>query len=377
MSRQLNWVNIGWLFLSPVTAAIVVPIFLWHAGFTWSGLAWFVAACFLSSFGITAGYHRLFAHRSYEASPVFKGFLLLAGAGNFQGSALQWAADHRRHHRYVDSDNDPYSISKGFWYAHIGWLFHEDVAGKKDYPKDLTNDPLIMFQDRYYVWIAIATGFLVPWGIGFLVGSPMGGLFIGGLARIVFCQHCTFLINSLSHYMGRQTYTLKNSARDNLLMAFLAYGEGWHSFHHRFQSDYRNGFRWYHWDPTKWLIGAMSWVGQASRLKTVPDSLILQARMQTEEARLVSIGVSEDRLTALKHRFEAAQTRARALYVEYKAEYNTFKKRMGDHERVKQAKLKLAHMRAEIKIAKLERKMAFQQWCAYVRTMRRAVPAYR
>ena len=369
VSRQLNWVNIGWLFLSPVTAAIVVPLFLFHAGFTWSGLAWFVAACFLSSFGITAGYHRLFAHRSYVASPLLKAFYLLAGAGNFQGSALQWAADHRRHHRYVDSDNDPYSISKGFWYAHIGWLFHEDVVGKQNYPADLLNDKMIVLQDRYYVWFAIGTGFLVPWGIGYLVGSPMGGLIIGGLARIVFCQHCTFMINSLSHYMGRQTYTLKNSARDNLLMAFLAYGEGWHSFHHRFQSDYRNGFRWYHWDPTKWLIASMSWLGQASRLKTVPDSLILQARMQTEEARLLSTGVvPEARLTALKHRFEAAQVSVRALYEEYK---------VAKRERVELARVKLAQLRAELKVAKLERKMAFQQWCAYVRTMRRAVPAYR
>lgn len=345
-----------------------MPVFLYFFGVTWWGIFFFALTCYLSSVGITGGYHRLLAHRSYEASAFLRGLYLFLGAGNFQGSALQWATDHRRHHRFEDSNEDPYSINKGFWYAHIGWLFYHDTSPVANhYPPDLTRDKLVMFQHNHYVWIAIASGFLVPCALGALWGNAWGGLIICGLLRIVFCQHSTFLINSLSHFAGKQTFTLKASARDNVLMAFLAYGEGWHSFHHKFQSDYRNGFRWYHWDPTKWWIASMRALGQAGRLKRISDPMILEARMQVEQAKLLEVGVPEDRLTALKSRFESAQNRFWTLYGEYK----DFKRRMGA-----QSKQKLIQLRAELRVAKLERKAAFAQWCAYVRTMR-ALPAYR
>ena len=364
--QRLHWVNVFFLILTPLGAAILLPLHTYFVGFSGKTLAIFFFYCACTSMSITAGYHRFIAHRSYACHPVLKLFYLLFGAAAFQGSALQWGTDHRRHHRCVDTDSDPHNIRRGFWWAHVGWLLIKDESKyHNQFERDLLRDPWIVWQHRYFVPIAIAMGFGFPMFVGWCVGNPVGGLLWGGLLRVVVTNHYTFLINSLAHTVGSKPYSDKQTARDSLLMAVLAFGEGYHNYHHQFASDYRNGIRWYHWDPTKWLIRVMSWVGLAYRLKLVPQAEILRARLRTEQARLMQRGAPADRLNALKNKVEEAQNRWRLL----RADYVMLKKNMKD-----QSRAKLIQLKAEIRVAKLEFKMAYRQWGAYYRTMR-ALPA--
>jgi stearoyl-CoA desaturase (delta-9 desaturase) len=194
---------------------------------------------------------------------------------------LKWAADHRVHHRHVDHDKDPYNINKGFFYAHIGWIFlKEEKFDISDYPKDLLNDKLVMWQHRNYLWLSIAVGFVLPTVIGYFLGSALGAFALSAILRVVLVHHCTFFINSLCHIVGTRPYTDTNTARDSYIMALFSYGEGYHNYHHYFPSDYRNGIRWYHFDPTKWLIKILSFVGLVRDLKKVPQKLIDQAKAE-------------------------------------------------------------------------------------------------
>ena len=161
---------------------------------------------------------------------------LLFGAAAFQASVIRWASNHRRHHKFVDTEDDPYSIKKGFFYAHIGCaLLKDDPKYKNWLIPDLMKDPLVVWQDKYYIRLAAFMGFGIPLLAGWAMDAPFGGLLIGGVVRIVLTHHCTFFINSLCHTMGRQPYSDSHSGRDSMVMALLTYGEGYHNYHHQFQ----------------------------------------------------------------------------------------------------------------------------------------------
>lgn len=367
MSRQVNWINVFWLFGTPVAMLVTGALFFHYETPTWGFFLLFLISAAMTNLSITAGYHRFLAHRSYDANPWVKFIYLFIGAGAFQGSALEWATDHRRHHRMVDTNDDPYNINQGFWHAHMGWLLvKQDQKYAGVFPADLSEDRFIAWQHKYYGLIAIAAGFGVPMLIGYAMGSVLGGLFFGGFLRVVMTQHCTFFINSLCHCVGRQPYTTKNSARDSFIMAILAFGEGYHNYHHRFQSDYRNGIRWYHWDPSKWLIRMLALCGLAHRLKVIPAPIVLRVRMQSEQVRLLAHGIPADKVSAMRMRVEEAQAKLRVAYEDYRS----FKKNVRErsHQR-------LLHLKAEVRVARLELKMSCAQWYAYIRTLK-AQPAY-
>ena len=277
---QLDWVNTIFLTASPIAAVVLSWIFFKNNGLVWSQIALAVVFYFITGMSITGGYHRLLSHRAYKANNFVKLMYLLFGAATFQNSALKWAADHRIHHTHVDGEKDPYNISKGFWYAHIGWIFYQEKVENPKYPKDLTNDKLVMWQHKYYWILSIVMGFGLPTLIGHFLGSALGGFALAGMARVVFVHHCTFFINSLCHIVGTRPYTDTNTARDSAVMAVFSYGEGYHNYHHYFPTDYRNGIRWFHFDPTKWLIKTLSYIGYTSDLKKVPAKLINQAKLE-------------------------------------------------------------------------------------------------
>ncbi len=284
--KQYDWVNIIFLTSTPVLALILSFIFFKGHGFVWSQIALAIAFYFITGISITAGYHRLLAHRAYKSSSIVKFIYLLFGAAAFQNSALKWAADHRVHHVHVDDEKDPYNINKGFFWAHIGWIFYKEQNAEVDhYPKDLLNDKLVMWQHRNYLAIAVTVGFILPAVIGYFLGSALGGLALAGVLRVVVVHHCTFFINSLCHIVGNRPYTDSNTARDSYIMAFFSYGEGYHNYHHYFPTDYRNGIRWYHFDPTKWLIKTLAVVGLVKDLKKVPEKLILQAQREMQSKK--------------------------------------------------------------------------------------------
>jgi stearoyl-CoA desaturase (delta-9 desaturase) len=206
-------------------------------------------------------------------------FYLAFGAAGVQNSALRWAADHRAHHARTDQDGDPYDIRRGFWWAHIGWIIH-DVPGTQDLSlvRDLSQDRWMRLQDRWYVPLALLFGAVLPFCIGLAWGDPVGALLVAGCLRLVLQWHATFSINSVTHLVGRHTYMRSISARDSFLAALVTLGEGYHNFHHRFQIDYRNGVRWYHFDPTKWWVWTMACLGLATGLRRVSPVRIAAAR---------------------------------------------------------------------------------------------------
>lgn len=284
--KKINWANAIFLITTPIASIIGISILLWKDKLHWGTWILFGAMAIATGFSITAGYHRLFTHRSYEARWPARLFFLIFGAASFENSAKYWCSDHREHHEHVDQEEDPYNIKKGFFHAHIGWIFFKKVPPPSfENVADLMRDPLIRFQDRHYYWIAVAAGFLLPMGIGSLWGDPWGGLFLAGIARVVFNHHATFLINSFCHFVGRQPYSDKDSSKDSWLMAFLTYGEGFHNFHHSFQADYRNGYRFYHWDPTKWMIWVLAKLRLAKNLRRIPLEKIRLARIRLKEKR--------------------------------------------------------------------------------------------
>lgn len=284
----LNPVNATIFIGLPIAALILVPAWGVYHGFDAFQWLWALAFLYLNGLSITGGYHRLWSHKSYEAHPALKWFYALWGAGALQNSILIWSSDHRRHHRYVDdNERDPYSAGRGLWFSHIGWMLREYNTNEPDFSnaKDLQRDPIVMFQDKHYVALTLLMNVGLPLLLGIWHGDIIGTLLLVGLLRLVVNHHVTFFINSLAHYWGSRPYTESNSARDNGFLAFLTYGEGYHNYHHIFQTDYRNGIRWWQWDPTKWMISACSRVGLAKNLVRVPDFKIQRAILDTQFQR--------------------------------------------------------------------------------------------
>jgi stearoyl-CoA desaturase (Delta-9 desaturase) len=284
--RKKDWVNISFLSLTPVIGVAGTAAYALFFGVRWWEPVLLFVLFSLVSFSVTAGYHRCFAHKSYESHPLLQAFYLFFGAMALQNSTLKWAADHRDHHRYVDKEWDPYSIRRGGLWAHILWLFYKEPSERSyENVPDLQANRLIQLQYRWCHAIGIVAGLGIPTAIGALFGRPLGGLLWGGFLRIALIHHTTFLVNSVAHLYGSRPYTEENSARDNGLLAFITNGEGYHNFHHRFPADFRNGIRWYQWDPSKWWIRGLSSLGLARSLRRTPTLVIERSRLETALGR--------------------------------------------------------------------------------------------
>jgi stearoyl-CoA desaturase (delta-9 desaturase) len=285
---RINWITSSFLIGTLVLTLTAVPLYLWFFGLDWFQVVLFFAMLAACGFSVTLGYHRLFSHIAFQASWPIRLFTLIFGAGTFENSVLMWASEHRRHHKHVDHDDDPYCISKGFFYAHIGWLLFKLKSDQPyDNVADLQKDKLVCWQDRHVQWIAVLVSFGIPAILGFLWNGwrgALGAFLIAGVARIVILQHCTFLINSACHTIGRQPYSRKCTARDSLFLALFTLGEGYHNYHHEFQHDYRNGVKPWQFDPTKWLIWTLSKLGLVAALRRVPADKIESAQRQTRDA---------------------------------------------------------------------------------------------
>jgi stearoyl-CoA desaturase (delta-9 desaturase) len=295
MQEKINWGTAPFFVITPLAAIFGTLYVVLSHGLHWATLALTLFYVLATGLSITAGYHRLFSHVAYKAAWPVRLFYVLFGAGAFEGSVLEWCTDHRDHHRYTDQDKDPYNVKRGLLWSHIGWIFYLDPS-RRNFKniEDLNQDPMLLWQNKHYKLIATFMGFLLPMGLAACWGDPWGGLFIAGALRMTLNHHFTFFINSFAHYFGRKTYS-DLSARDNWMLSLVTYGEGYHNFHHQFAIDYRNGVRWFDFDPSKWLIWTLSKLGLASGLKQIDEEIIAKARMQMEEQRLItSKGVSPE-----------------------------------------------------------------------------------
>lgn len=283
--KQINWISFVVIF-TPMVGFLIGSQFVPLKRNT---LILAIVQYFLTGMSITCGYHRLWSHKSYQASWPLKFVLAMWGAAAYQGSVRWWCRNHRSHHRYIDTNGDPYSVNKGFWYAHLGWMiFRQDLnrIGKVDV-EDLKKDPLLKFQYENYLLLAFVFGFALPCAIAHFFWNDLAGGFVyASMARMTFVHQATFCVNSLAHTLGEQSYSKEHSSYDHVLTALVTLGEGYHNYHHEFPHDYRNGIRWYHWDPSKWTIKLLSFLGLTSDLQSFPDNEIQKARTQVQQQNL-------------------------------------------------------------------------------------------
>jgi stearoyl-CoA desaturase (delta-9 desaturase) len=286
--REINWPKLIVLGSEPFIAlyGICTTTSMWQT--TVFALLYGI----LTGLGITAGYHRLFAHRSYEACLSLRYVLVTLAAGALQGSAQWWSRGHRAHHRYTDTDLDPYSAHKGLFHSHMGWLLFEPrrPPGVVD-TTDLAHDESVQWQSRNLLALNIIMGFVVPTlvcGLGW--GDYRGGYFFASVLRLLIVHHSTFCVNSLAHHFGDTPFDDKHSPRDHFITALITLGEGYHNFHHEFPSDYRNALRWYQYDPTKWAIWIFKKLGLATNLKKFPENEIRKGRYTMTRKALDKFG---------------------------------------------------------------------------------------
>ena len=255
-----------------------VPFVLVHVGCLaaiWTGVSWeALAICvglyWVRIFGIGAGYHRYFSHRSYATSRVFQFLLALLAQTTAQKSVLWWAAKHRHHHLHSDTDEDVHSPRHtGFLYSHVGWIFtrRHDTADLTRVG-DLTRFQELRWLHKYELLPALALGLTC------FVVAGWSGLVVGFLWSTVFVYHATFCINSLAHVHGGRRYVTGDNFRNNFALALFTMGEGWHNNHHAYQSSVRQGFRWWEIDATYYVLRALSWVGVVWDLKTPPATVL-------------------------------------------------------------------------------------------------------
>ncbi len=357
--NRVEWVTSGFLIVTALLTFTAVPAYLWHYKWDWF-LFWVFLFYYLSTgMSITLGYHRLFSHKAFRAKWPVKLFVLLFGAAAFENSALWWSSGHRNHHKHVDTDDDPYDITKGFFWAHMGWLmFRLKPEAPLDNVQDLKKDRMVMWQHNWVHPISFLVSFIIPTLIGYgyarytgnlspLAGA-LGGFLIPGVLRVVMVQHATFCINSLCHMIGTRPYSTSHTGRDSWIAAIFTMGEGYHNYHHEFQWDYRNGVKPWQLDPSKWFIWALSKVGLASDLKQVPQERILLAETR-ETRRQVT-----DKITSIQE----SQNSGEDLWTQVLENLEGLSERLTEicnelqnaaHEKIDFSKTKLNEMRSEVR----------------------------
>jgi len=289
-TNRINWQTSSFLIGTLFLALTATPAYIWHFGIDRFQIIFFFVMAIFTGLSITLGYHRLFSHITFHAHWAVRLFVIIFGAAAFENSVLLWCSEHRRHHKHVDHEDDPYDISKGFFHAHIGWLlFKINPEPPFDNVADLERDPIVAWQHRHIHLLAFLMSFVFPALVGFAWGGAqcaLGAFLIAGIARVVCVQHSTFCINSMCHTVGKRPYSTRCSARDSWLMALVTFGEGYHNYHHEFQHDYRNGVKPWQFDPTKWSIWLLNKLGLASKLRTVPSERILLAELAEAQRQL-------------------------------------------------------------------------------------------
>jgi len=283
--QHVNWLNTFFIAIVPLMGLISTYWVRPHP-YTIAFAVFYYVQCGL---GITAGYHRLWAHSAYKATLPLKIYLAACGAGAVQGSIRWWSNGHRAHHRYTDTEKDPYSVRKGLIYSHMGWMIMKQNPKRKGRTDitDLNEDPVVVWQHRNFIKCVLTMAIIFPTlvcGLGW--GDWMGGYIYAGILRVCFIQQATFCVNSLAHWLGDQPFDDRNSPRDHLITALVTLGEGYHNFHHEFPSDYRNAIEWYQYDPTKWHIAMWKFFGLAYDLKQFRANEIEKGRVQQLQKKL-------------------------------------------------------------------------------------------
>jgi len=278
---QLNWPMIIYISLVHAVAAVGVARLTQCSAETllFAFLLWP-----LSGFGITVGVHRLWSHRSYEASFPLRFFLMLCNSIANQGSIFHWARDHRVHHKFSETDADPHNATRGFFFAHMGWLFvkkHPDVVkvGRELDFTDLLEDSLVMFQKKCDPWFALFMCFVLPAKIAahFWGESFWNAFFVAGGLRYVVVLHFTWFVNSAAHLYGDHPYDVLSYPSENPFVSFCSVGEGWHNWHHKYPFDYAASEFGIssQFNPSKLFIDCMAAIGMVTDRKRATGAWLM------------------------------------------------------------------------------------------------------
>ena len=359
--KEVCWLTVAFMSVYHLALIILLPLYLIQKGIpSWGIIISTIIVYCITGLGVTAGYHRFYSHITYKLNPIAEFFMMTAGTLSVASTALKWSYDHRLHHKYVDTEKDPYNINKGFMWAHLWWIFFKRQTWDDKVVKDLLKNKMVVFQDKYYFPLLAASNILLTVFLGWLFNDYFGAIVFTLLFRIFLTHHSMYFINSLAHFYGSKPYSSEHTAVNNWLISLLTFGEGYHNFHHTFAYDYRNGVRWYQFDPTKMLIWTLSKLGIASDLKTVDRYLIYQALIREDERQMlkqIEKIEDQDRKEAL---IAEVKEKAEALYAQIK-ELN---KKIAEYYKLKKAEKKehLEELKQLINELKAQFKQAFKEW---------------
>ncbi|NNM43887.1 MAG: acyl-CoA desaturase [Chlamydiae bacterium] len=316
---NFDWVTGIFIIGYHLLLLILLPIYFIHHSPPTSMLVLSGVLLFFTGISVTGGYHRLYSHSAYKTNPIIEAIFLFFGTMSTQGSALRWSYEHRIHHAFVDKDNDPYCIKKGFWYAHLFWLFFKGNEIDKKVVADLYRNKLVMFQHKYYGLLMVITNLIPAVLIGYFYNDYLSAFLFAWGVRLFFSHHFTWFINSLAHYWGTQTFSQEHTAVDNYIISLVTWGEGYHNYHHTFANDYRNGIKWYHFDPTKWLIWGLHKLGLAHNLRRMSSDRI--ARQMILERKNELLERMNLRFQSHKHSLEEQINKVADHLIEKLAEF--------------------------------------------------------
>ena len=278
------------LTILPFVGLVAAVTLLWNEAVGWTDLVLFLGLYVVCGFGITIGYHRMLTHHAFEAVPPLKAALLVAGSFALQGSALDWAVDHRTHHAYSDKEGDPHSphhgfargplgAIKGLLHAHMGWMFRHNRHDQERYGKDILQDRLTMTVSRLFPLWAVLT-FVVPFVLGGLLTmswkGAVTGLLWGGLVRLFFNHHVTWSVNSICHFFGKRPFATSDQSTNNWVLALPSLGESWHHNHHVFPTSAFHGLSWRQIDLSAWLIAGWEKVGLVRNVRKPTSEQIVR-----------------------------------------------------------------------------------------------------
>lgn len=275
-----------WVGAIPFIVVHLLPLLAFYTGTRWQDWACCVALYWVRMFGVTGVYHRYFSHRTYKTSRVFQFLLAFLAMSSSQKGVLWWASNHRTHHRLSDQDGDPHDSRRGFWYSHCGWLY--DYRERTDYSKvkDLARYPELVFLNEYWVIPPLALGVTVWLFLGW------SGLLIGFFLSTAILWHGTFTINSLSHMFGTQRYEAGDTSTNNWLLAIITMGEGWHNNHHHFMGSTRQGFYWWEYDVTYYILRTFQALGLVWNIKEPPARVYDPAHQLPRAGRVAAAVVA-------------------------------------------------------------------------------------
>lgn len=276
---QIVWRNV-FIFLYLHAAALYGAYLMFFRANLMTGV-WAFLLYILSGWGITAGAHRLWAHRSYKARFPARLFLAFCNSLAFQNSIYEWARDHRVHHKFSETDADPHNATRGFFFAHMGWLLckkHPDVKekGKVVDMSDLLEDPIVRIQKKFYLQSVIVVCFIFPMMVPhyFWGETYWNAFFVASILRYCWTLHCTWLVNSAAHLWGDRPYDEKINPSENPSVILLSLGEGYHNYHHTFPWDYATSEWGWRYNSTTFLINTWAKLGLAYNLKKVPQKVV-------------------------------------------------------------------------------------------------------